>query len=275
MTAASFANMSYRQWEATGANAVLLLVHGLGGHTGRWEPLAGFCAQRGVASYALALRGFGDTPGIQGHIDSFGTYLSDIEALAGIIRGRHPHHKIYLLGESLGGLICFLAAARSAGLCSGLICLSPAFRDTLKIGSVVRARILFSAVLSPERRFTMPFSLTSCSRDEALVERFEKDPREHRLASARLLFETRLGQATARRMRDKITVPVLFLVSGHDTIVSTGASVRMFEALNVKDKKIRVYPDMYHALSIDLGREKVFEDIIGWVNVHAQKGGAV
>ncbi|HQJ15981.1 MAG TPA: lysophospholipase [Candidatus Omnitrophota bacterium] len=272
MTAASFASMSYRQWDGAGENAVLLLVHGLGGHTGRWEPLAVFCAQRGISSYALALRGFGDAPGIPGHIDSFGTYLSDIEALAGVIRDRHPHHKIYLLGESLGGLICFLAAARIPGLCSGLICLSPAFKSTLKIGSAARAGILFSAFFSPERQFTMPFSLTCCSRDESLVERFEKDTREHRFASARLLFETRLGQATARRLRGKITVPVLFLVSGRDTMVSTEESVRIFKALNVKDKTINVYPDMYHALSIDLGREKVFEDIIGWVNAHSLKG---
>jgi alpha-beta hydrolase superfamily lysophospholipase len=30
------------------------------------------------------------------------------------------------------------------------------------------------------------------------------------------------------------------------------------------DKTLLVFPGMRHALSIDLGREKVFEDILAW-----------
>jgi len=275
MSSDCLTNTPYRQWEGCGSDAVLLLVHGLGGHTGRWEPLGDFFSRRGISSYAIALRGFGDAPGIKGHIDSFRTYYSDIEALAGFIRSKHPGHKIFLLGESLGGLIVFLSAIRAPVFFSGVICLSPAFKDTLNIGMHAGCKILFSAIFFPSRQFVMPISLSCCSRDNALVSRLEQDPREHRFASARLLMETRISQLAAWFNKSKLTVPVLFLLSGRDTIVSTEASARLFESMKLKDKTIKVYPEMLHALSIDTGREAVFEDIYKWVISHSKGSGKV
>jgi alpha-beta hydrolase superfamily lysophospholipase len=259
------ANVQYRRWNAPGAQCVLLLVHGLGGHTGRWEPLADYFSTRGVAVYALSLRGFGDTPGIKGHVDSFNIYLSDIESLVNIIRKEQPHQKIFLLGESLGGLIGFLMAIERGGLFSGLICLSPSFADTLHVGMKTFWGVIFSSVFMPAKQFSMPLLLSCCSRDTELVKRLDADPREHRFASSRLLIETLVAEQRAKIFKNKVAIPVLFLLSGHDTIVSTDESKRVFRSLKAPDKTVKVYPEMYHALSIDLGRGAVFEDIFSWI----------
>lgn len=275
MTGDRPADVLSRQWDAAGAKAALLLVHGLGGHAGRWEPLAGYFCPRAVASYALCLRGFGDSPGVKGHIDSFRTYLSDIETLAGIISHERPHCPIFLLGESLGGLISYRMAARGGAAFSGLICLAPAFADTLEIGALARCAIFVSSLFRPQTQFTMPFSLSSCSRDEEMVKLFEADPREHRFATGRLLTETLYAQRAARRDAVRVRIPVLFCLSGRDAIVSTDASMRVFEALQTSDKALKVYPEMYHALSIDRGREEVFEDIHAWIRAHMDRGNGV
>jgi alpha-beta hydrolase superfamily lysophospholipase len=261
--------VQYRQWNATGAKDVFLLVHGLGGHTGRWEMLADYVAPRGVAVYALALRGFGDTPGVKGHVDSFDTYLSDIESLVNIIRKDHPHQKIFLLGESLGGLISFLMAIDRGRLFNGLICLSPAFADTLNVRAKTVWGVVFSCLFAPAKQFVMPLSLSCCSRDVDMVKRMDADLREHRFASSRLLVEILLAQQRAKIFKNKLSIPVLFLLSGRDTIVSTDESMRIFKLLKVSDKDVKVYPEMYHALSIDLGREVVFEDILSWIKARA------
>ncbi|MFA5099628.1 MAG: alpha/beta fold hydrolase [Candidatus Omnitrophota bacterium] len=259
------ANVQYQKWEVPDAQTVLLLVHGLGGHTGRWEPLAEYFVARGVSSYALSLRGFGDTPGIKGHIDSFDIYLSDIESLVAIIRKDYPHQRILLLGESLGGLICFLMAIKNGRLFSGLICLSPAFADTLNVDAKTFWGIIFSSVLEPAKQLSIPLTLSSCSRDEFLVKRMEADPREHRFATSRLLVETLLAEQRAKIFKNRMMTSVLFLLGGHDTIVSTPESMKVFKSLKVSDKFIKVYPEMYHALSIDLGRDEVFQDIFNWI----------
>jgi alpha-beta hydrolase superfamily lysophospholipase len=256
----------YRQWTVGDTHAVLLLVHGIGGHTGRWELLADFFLQRGIASYALALRGFGDTPGLKGHIDSFAIYYSDIESLSAIIRKEHPEKKIFLLGESLGGLLSFIMAIDKGHLFSGVICLSPAFADTLEVDTKTFWSIIFSSVFEPTRQFSMFDSLSCCSRDTELVKRLDADPREHWVASSRLLVETLVAELRAKRLKDKVSIPVLFLLGGHDTIVSTDESIRIFRSMKARDKTLKVYAEMLHALSIDLGREQVFEDILNWTS---------
>nr|MBC8428746.1 alpha/beta hydrolase [FCB group bacterium] len=50
-----------------------------------------------------------------------------------------------------------------------------------------------------------------------------------------------------------------------DTLVDPKASKSVFKGLKHKDKKLIEYPEMYHALSIDIGRETVFNDILKWI----------
>src|SRR3989339_1481917 len=111
----------YRRWQAQEPQAALLLVHGLGAHTGRWEFMADFFQRNNISSYALELKGFGQTQGERGDIDSLNTYFQDIRSLSDIIRQENPGKKIFLLGESMGALICFLFAALEPRLFSGLI----------------------------------------------------------------------------------------------------------------------------------------------------------
>jgi alpha-beta hydrolase superfamily lysophospholipase len=48
--------------------------------------------------------------------------------------------------------------------------------------------------------------------------------------------------------------------------VDPDASRRVFSRIIAKDKAMIGYPDMYHSLSIDTGREKVFRDVLDWMN---------
>ena len=124
----------YRRWMASSRGGVLLLVHGLGAHSGRWEFLADFFLRYNISSYSIELKGFGETPGVKGHIDSFDTYLKDIRRLHDIIAKEDPFAKVFLLGESMGALISFVMTGLYPGLFRGLICLSPAFGSRMTRG---------------------------------------------------------------------------------------------------------------------------------------------
>ena len=68
----------YRQWEGELSRGSILLVHGFGSHSGRWKFLADFFLKNGFSSYAIELKGFGETNSPKGHIGSFDTYFDDI-----------------------------------------------------------------------------------------------------------------------------------------------------------------------------------------------------
>ncbi|MFH1996536.1 MAG: lysophospholipase [Candidatus Omnitrophota bacterium] len=258
-------NIMYRSWEAPDPSSALLLVHGLGAHSGRWEELAEYLLKNGISSFAIELKGFGETKGIRGHIDSFRAYIRDIRSLRELIREELPGKKAYIVGESLGALCAILTTARDPALFDGLICISPAFVSTMRLSVGQYAALVLSLVFDPKKQFTVPFTSAMCTRDEAYVRKMENDPREHRLASARLLFETVVAQIECGRLAGKASIPALFLLAGNDKLVDPGASRRIFKKLAAKDKVIIEYAAMYHALSIDIGKEKVFSDMWGWI----------
>jgi len=85
------------------------------------------------------------------------------------------------------------------------------------------------------------------------------------MASLKCLFNFMPEQAGSGKRAKKLAVPTLFLIPGIDLLVDERAGRKMFRKLPLADKTLLEYPDMLHALSIDLGREKVFKDVLDWV----------
>ncbi|MFZ2385392.1 MAG: alpha/beta fold hydrolase [Candidatus Omnitrophota bacterium] len=257
----------YRKWEAAGTRAVFLLVHGLGSYGGRWQFLAEFFQRGGITSYAIDLRGFGETPELKGHIDSFGTYFHDIKTLHAIIKKEYPGKKIFLAGESMGGLIAFLCACLNPGLFDGLVCLAPAFKNRLKAGFFDYLRMFFYRVFNPRKQMRLPFTAEMCTRDPGYRRVMDTDKREIRSATPVLLVNILLAEARVNSLKEKLTGPVLFQIAVDlDNFVDPGGTEKIFRGLKITDKKIFRYPSMLHSLSVDLGREEVFNDILNWVN---------
>jgi acylglycerol lipase len=260
----------YRRWDAASPKAVVLLVHGLGAHTARWEFLAGHLAGKGYAAYALELRGFGATPERpRGHVESLRVYDRDILALRELIGREHPGRKVFLLGESLGGLIAFNLAARNPAPFAGVALISPSFGQSMKFPLGSYLTLVACYPFKPSKTIPVPFTSAMCTRDEAYCAVMDGNPDELREASLKLLMATLGGQRAAKRRAKTFPMPVLFLVAGIDYLVDVRAERRLFAALPPADKTIREYPEMHHALSIDLGRELVFADIVEWLDKRA------
>lgn len=255
----------YKQWNAVHAKAVLLLVHGFGGHKERWEFLADFLLKQGISSYALDLEGFGDTKGLEGGTGYFNVYFEDILRLYNIIRKENPGKKVYLVGESMGGLVSFLLAALEAPLFEGLICISPLFRDKLKFSPLDYLKVIFFAITKSPKEISAHFTSEMCTRDGEYLKVMASDPREIRVARGRLYFDIVIGEIRAQFLKDSIKIPVLFLLAGRDMLIDLKMSKAVLNSLKTEDKTLISYPEMYHALSIDIGRERVFEDISLWL----------
>jgi alpha-beta hydrolase superfamily lysophospholipase len=244
---------------------VLLLIHGLGAHNGRWEFLADFLLQNEFSSYAIDLRGFGKSPDLKGHIDSIDIYIDDLHRLYQIIREENKGKKIFVVGESAGALLGILLASLETEDLAGLACFSPAFKSRLKFSFLDYLKVYTALLYNPKKKFSMPFNAQMCTRDLNYQKFMEEDPAEHRVATARLLVETLKAQASAQALITKLDIPVLFLVAGEDRIVDPQAARKVFQGLKTPDKEIIEYPQMYHSLSIELEREKVFADILQWL----------
>ncbi|MBU0630702.1 MAG: lysophospholipase [Candidatus Margulisbacteria bacterium] len=256
----------YRKWTADNARAVFLLVHGMGAHSARWDFLGEYVAGNGYSSYAIELKGFGRTPERpRGHIDSFDTYYQDILNLREIIAKENPGKKIYLLGESLGGLLAFNVAGQYPEKFAGQVLISPAFQNGMKFSLSAYLTLITYILIDPKKTVEVPFTSAMCTRDVAYQKVMDGNPDELRVASLKMLLNTLFAQMKAKSMGKKLTVPSLFLISGRDLLIDEKTGKKIIDSFPLKEKTTIEYPEMLHALSIDLGREKVFADILSWL----------
>jgi alpha-beta hydrolase superfamily lysophospholipase len=258
-------DIRYREWPLLDPTAVLILVHGLGAHTERWEYLAQFFIEQNIASYAIALKGFGEAPGLEGQIDSFQVYYKELQQISSFIRSKFPNKKIFVVGESLGGLIGFLSGILIPHICDGLVCISPAFKSALKFSPLDYLKMYWALVFNASRGFPTPFSASMLTRDAEYQKKMESDPREIRTSSVELLFQIVWEQVHARWLTNRLRLPVLFQLAGSDSVVRSDESKKVFAKIEGKDKQLIEYPGMMHALSIEVGKEKVFEDMGKWI----------
>ncbi len=256
----------YRRWPAADSRAAFLLIYGFGAHSERWNFFTDYFSRKGFACYALELRGLGETrERPRGHIESFESYYRDIRALAALIRRENPGRKIFLVGDSLGGLLSFVMAATDPELFQGLVCLSPYFKNVLKFTLLDYLLLVPALFFNPRWMIRSNFTSDMITRDPEYQKCIDSDPRECRLISARYSFNVLREQLRANLVKKSVRVPVLFLLSGKDYLGDPSTSKRIFRGLTVKDKELIEYPEMLHALYIDRGREKVFADILAWV----------
>lgn len=244
--------IGYRRWGVSPSKAVFLLVHGLGAHAGRWEAAGEFFAKNGITSYAIELKKF-DPP------------TEIIPRLYDIAAKENPGKKIFLVGESFGAILSLFVVSRAQGLFAGLVCISPAFVSRVRPSFIDQLNIAASLLYNPQKQFRLPFDSAMCTHDVEYIKKMDKDSREYRTVSSKFILTFLLAQVQVRSLRDTILLPVLFLIAGDDKLVDSAASVKEFKNIAAKDKTLIEFPGMYHSLSIELGKEKVFEEMLKWV----------
>src|SRR3954468_19070625 len=105
-TGAGGTELFFQSWLPDRAPAAVLVnLHGLGDHSGLYPSLAEFFPSRGVALYAFDLRGNGRSPGQRAYVGNWREYRGDLHAFLSRVDEWEPGVPIFLLGNSLGGLV--------------------------------------------------------------------------------------------------------------------------------------------------------------------------
>jgi alpha-beta hydrolase superfamily lysophospholipase len=244
--------------------ASVAIVHGFGEYTGLYAPVAEYFVARGIAVFAMDLRGHGRSPGPRGFIRAWSDYREDVGSLLQLARETLPPTPTFLLGNSMGGLIAIEYALHHPAELRGLIAMSPAVG---KIG-VAKFLLRLSRMLSRVwPSFTLDSGMDSeaMTRDKAVAARLEADPMVHGRGSARLGTEVQDTIAAVRERADDLTVPVLIQHGDADTITDPEDSRWFFDRITISDKELRLYPGSYHNLCIDLNWQEVLQDSTDWI----------
>lgn len=255
----------YREFECASPAAVMVLLHGLGGHSGRFSELGGYLSKSGIKTYAMDLNGFGQMTAMRGHIRNFNVFYPEVASLIEFAKKQFPGKKIFLLGECLGGLIALNFCIGHQSDIDGLILLSPLIAEKFAIPTRSKIEIAYNSVFNPMNYHYAFFEAKLFTRDPDMARKIDSDPLEIRSFSARTFPSILRAMRRARANADKIRLPMLMLLAGEDKMVPVKAASSYFERIPSPDKTLKLYPQMYHAMYLDLNREVVFKDIADWL----------
>ena len=258
----------YQGWlPADVPRAVLLVVHGLAEHSGRYMNLVNHFVPRGYAVYALDHRGHGKSEGWRCYVEQFEHYVRDLEAFVSIVKEIQPGHQVYMFGHSMGSTISAAYVLLNQAEIDGLIVTGA----TLKPGnSVTPLQILMARVISAvlPRMGIATLDAVSISQDRDVVQAYINDPLVYRgKVSARLGSELLKVMKQIRQRLSQIQLPVLILHGNEDRLSDPQSSQLMYDNVSSIDKTLLFYKGYHHEIHNEPGRNRVLADIENWLEV--------
>jgi alpha-beta hydrolase superfamily lysophospholipase len=256
-----------REWpvpEGTAERGALLLVHGLGEHSGRYAHVGARLAALGLHVRGYDHRGHGESGGPRGSLPHPEALLDDLRAVFDDLaaRGGAPP---FLLGHSLGGATAARAATGGWVTPRGLVLSSPALR--VSPSPVERGLLAVARRLAPDTAFPNRLPIDKVSHDPAVVAAYKADGLNHDRITPRMYDFLADAGAAARRDAARFTVPTLLLVAGADALVDARGARELSAALPPGVGTLHWYDGLYHELfnEREPDRSGVLGDLEAWL----------
>jgi acylglycerol lipase len=258
-----------RAWlpDAEGSErAVVVLVHGLGEHVGRYDALATRLVRAGYAVRGYDQRGHGYAPGPRAQVDRFERLIEDLVDFVAQVRAEHPGRPWVLLGHSMGGVVALRTVQTTSTRPDRLVLSSPTLRDGADVPRWVRALVMRLAEPFPALP-TVRIDAAAVSRDPAEVAAYQQDPANfHGPVKARIAAEMARHGERALAEAAPLPMPVLIVHGKADRLSQPGASAELHRSLQGRDATLKLYDDGPHEMFNDPLRERVTADVLAWLD---------
>ncbi|TAE54677.1 MAG: alpha/beta hydrolase [Nostocales cyanobacterium] len=264
-------DLYYQNWNPGGkVKGILILIHGLGGHSGLYGNIIKHLIPEKYSIYALDLRGHGQSPGKRGYINNWAEYRDDVRAFVKMVKKQHPESPIFLYGHSMGGMIVLeyiLRYPEDKSALQGVIAVAPSVGEV----KVSILRVWLGKMLSqiwPSFSLNTGLDITAGSRDPQVIASYTQDPLRHTRATARFSTEFFKTLAWINIHAHEWQAPLLILHGSDDRIVLSEGSEIFYKRVNYPDKLRIEYPGAYHDLHCDINYVEVLTDLSNWMNQH-------
>ncbi|KAL2342317.1 hypothetical protein Fmac_003602 [Flemingia macrophylla] len=253
----------------TPLRGILLLMHGLNEHSGRYSRFAKQLNAHGFKVYGMDWVGHGGSDGLHGYVHSIDDAVSDMKMFLEKILNENPGLPCFCFGHSTGAAITLKALLdpKVEARIAGAVVTSPA------VGVAPSHPILL--VLAPIASILLPkYQCSSAykkglpvSRDpEALIAKYS-DPL---VCTGSLRVRTgheilRITSYLQQNMK-KLRVPFFVLHGTADSVTDHVASKKLYVEASSTDKTIKLYDGYLHDLLFEPERDAIAQDIIQWLN---------
>jgi alpha-beta hydrolase superfamily lysophospholipase len=270
--------LHYRFWKAEAPSWVVLLAHGFGDHSGRWDRYGRTLAEAGGAVLACDHRGHGLSEGPRAVVEDFEVTAADFLKLYEM--PEFPEGvPVALTGHSMGGLIATTAAVFAEPPIDALIV------SGARIGGWETAERLLTGIDAgevdpadgaghPLLDPNAPLRLDALSRDPAVAEMFIGDDLAYKgpypLETLRA-FVAVTGKL--KTIEDAVSVPLLYMHGGADPITAYRPSVDRMLQLASGDVEVRIFAGARHSIYNEINRDEIYGVLLAFLERVARTPG--
>ncbi len=251
--------------------AILVIVHGLAEHRGRYKSAVDRCAESGIACVTFDQRGHGESPGPRTDITHFSSFIEDLAKISQSIADKYPELPVFLWGHSLGSLVVLNYVSNVSSSVRGAI------TTGCPLLAIPRLLAKFSTVgswlagLLPTIRVPSRLDPELLSHVENIQEAYRHDALVMQTITLRLGLETSKAIANIPRHANNIQIPWLAIHGAEDRIAPPRGSELLFEALGSQDKKLVILEGLRHEVHNEGPRERelFFSLMTDWIELHS------
>lgn len=241
--------------------AVVVLVHGLCEHAGRYDHVAAALNGFGCSVVRFDNRGHGRSGGKRGFIEDYNLFIEDADRIVSAAKAENPGLPVFMLGHSMGGFITAFYGIKYQERLAGQI-LSGAAVTLLPMVKELEGLDYDAVALDP-----IPNALGEViCRDPDVVKAYRKDPLVLKEFTMKLMGEVLItGAGQLMKAMPEYRYSCLILHGGGDLIVSPDASKYFYEHISSEDKELKIYEGLYHETLNEPEKETVLRDIHDWI----------
>ncbi|WP_329605322.1 alpha/beta hydrolase [Undibacterium fentianense] len=244
----------------------IILIHGLGEHSGRYIHVARFFNAMGFRVRSFDLRGHGQSSGRRGDIPDSEAILRDMRQVVNDF-SKNLNKAPLVFAHSMGGLFATRFTLEGLTPLSGLILSSPAF--SVRTSRLEKFLFKISRILLPHFAVGHGTNGRFLSHDSEVVVAYQNDTLVHAKISASLFDSMLSSMQYIKDHATELKIPMLLLVADGDLVVNPqGAknfSTKLAGSTNSRFLKMILYPGFYHEVFNELDSIRAFDDVRIWL----------
>ncbi|MEM8585969.1 MAG: lysophospholipase [Bacteroidota bacterium] len=253
------------EWPKKNARAVVGLIHGIGEHVRRYDPMAEYFTQSGMAMVGYDRLGYGRSEGKRGYVADFKHYYDGIAQLVIECERLYPDLPVFLYGHSKGGNLLLNYIIKRKPRIAGAISSAPYIRLPFQVNPILIAVGKLMRNIYPGFTVSNALDNTQLSRTEGIKEAFEQDPLNHSSVSSRVGVDLMKAAEHLDKFEGRIDIPLLLMHGTDDGLTSHDASRDFMNRISGDDLIMQSWPGLYHELHFEPERKEVFDFALSWI----------
>lgn len=254
----------------------ILVVHGLGEHSGRYKEFVKECLKLKLDVHLMDLRGHGRSQGVRGHFKSLEELHADLDAWLEHLIGDGELSELpcFLFGHSLGGLIAttYLPKFPHRPLypkLQGLILSAPALGLRMNPLKILEAKLAHK-IPAFFRSIQVPAGIDAAllTHDKVEVQKYKEDPLVHPWITPAAYSAIEAGIASLNGIISDLNLPSLFLIPGKDKVVDSVAAQKFAAKLSVAHSgkvEVKNFHSFFHESFHESKKERAYLELKKWI----------